>query len=596
MPFGAQLTEAGTRFRLWAPSARRVVLHTHSPQGGELQADLSPAGEGWYELVVGGVGPGTLYRYRIDDEADVPDPASRRNPEGVHGASEVTDPAAFQWSDGAWRGRPWHEAVLYELHVGTFTPQGTYAAVAERLDDLDSVGVTAIELLPLACFAGQRGWGYDGVLPFAPHPAYGTPEDLKRLIQAAHERGIMMVLDVVYNHFGPEGNYLSRYAREFFTHEAHTPWGDAIDFGRAQVRRFFIENALYWLEEFHFDGLRLDAVHAIHDSSAKHFIDELVEEVHAGPGRDRHVHVVLENHSNEAQRLTVAPLEGTKDGRTNVAQWNDDFHHPLHVVLTGERDGYYADFAAAPLEQLARVLAEGFAFQGEYSGVSEAQRGERCAHLPPTAFVSFLQNHDQIGNRAFGERLATQADPQHLKAALAVLLLAPQIPMLFMGEEYGAAQPFLYFCDFTGELGTAVREGRRKEFAAFSAFTDSARRAEIPDPNALDTFERSRLVWADRATRPGADWLSYVRDLLRVRTREVVPWLPQLRAGTAQIREGVLSVTWPAAGQSLSLQMNCSGQRASVQSRALGDVRFTTAHESVADALQPWEVRVLRTA
>jgi maltooligosyltrehalose trehalohydrolase len=432
LPFGAEvLATGGTRFRLWAPDAKTVSVGIET-RTGTANVPLERYDGGWYEALAPDVAPGALYQYRIDNELDVPDPASRFNPRGVHGPSEVLDPATFDWKPLQWRGRPWHEAVLYELHVGTFTPQGTFAAVIPRLADLAQLGVNCLEVLPVATFSGNRGWGYDGVLPFAPHPAYGRPEDLKKLVQAAHEHGISVVLDVVYNHFGPDGNFLHRYASDFFTERHQTPWGAAINFEGvpgARVREFFIQNALYWLDEYQFDGLRLDAIHAIKDDSRPDFVDELAQTLASGPARERHVHLILENNSNEARRLR------TDDSSSlSRAQWNDDFHHALHVLATDESDGYYVDYVDA-VRMTGRILAEGFAYQGEPSVFADNEpRGEVSRELPPTAFISFLQNHDQIGNRAMGERLAHLAEPQRLRSAMAILLLSPQPPLLFMGE------------------------------------------------------------------------------------------------------------------------------------------------------------------
>lgn len=593
MPLGAEMLGADTVcFRLWAPSARNVLLCIEQPA---REIPLQPAVDGWCESVVEGVGPGTRYRYRIDGQ-DAPDPASRCNPEGPGGASEVVAADDFEWSDAAWRGRPWHEAVLYELHVGTFTPQGTFAAIIPRLPELAALGINCIGLMPVATFAGRRGWGYDGVLPFAPHPDYGRPDDLKRLVQAAHACGISMLLDVVYNHFGPDGNYLPHYARSFFTNRRHTPWGDAIEFeGEAgrNVRRFFIENALYWLEEYGFDGLRLDAVHEIHDTSPLHFLDELAGAIAAGPARERHVHLVLENGDNEARRLVTQP-----GALLSKAQWNDDFHHPLHVLLTGETEGYYGNYASAPLQQLGRVLAEGFAFQGEtFTFGTSRQRGEPSAHLPPTAFINVLQTHDQVGNRALGERLAHLARPEQLRAAMAILLLAPQVPMLFMGEEYAASQPFLYFCDHQEALGKAVTEGRRREFAGFAAFAEAAARERIPDPNALATFERSCLEWADRDREPHREWLEYTRHLLRLRATHIVPLIPQILPGAASYDciGQLLKVEWHTRqGQRLLLLANLGDDAVAPPPIGEAGLLHSTAAAAGA-ALSPWEVRWLRS-
>jgi maltooligosyltrehalose trehalohydrolase len=524
MPFGAETDETGTRFRLWAPAAGRVDLVIERPAGDARHA-MARAGEGWFELRLGEIGAGARYRYAIDGGMRVPDPASRFQPDDVHGASEVIDPGDFDWPDAAWRGRRWEDAVLYELHVGSFTPAGTFGGVAARLDDLAELGVTAIELMPVADWPGRRNWGYDGCFPYAPDARYGRPEDLKALVAAAHGRGLMVFLDVVYNHFGPEGNYLARYAPGFFTARHHTPWGAAIDFARggAPVRDFFIHNALYWLEEYHLDGLRLDAVHAILDESPRHVLFELAERVRAQFDESRPVHLILENDDNGARYL-----DRRADGRPRwyTAQWNDDFHHAAHVLATGEQAGYYEDYAAAPVRALGRALTAGFAYQGEAAPHRDgAARGEPSAHLPPTAFVSFLQNHDQIGNRAFGERLGLLASEEAVRALVAIMLLAPSPPMLFMGEEWDAPQPFPFFCDFGGGLSDAVREGRRREFARFPEFRDEAARARIPDPSADATFAAAvldRAVADQPAHRARRD---YYRDLLALRRREIVPRL-----------------------------------------------------------------------
>lgn len=586
--FGPQLSAEGTAFRCWAPRARRVDLIIDGPVNAEqLRQQFTATRDGWFETLARGIGPGARYRFRIDDELDVPDPASRFQPDGVSGPGEILDPRAFLWPRSDWHGREWHEAVLYELHVGTFTREGTYSAAIAHLDYLATTGITAIELLPLNTFPGRRGWGYDGVLLYAPHPTYGRPEDLKRFVQAAHERGLMVLIDVVYNHFGPEGNYLHRYAEDFFTSAHHTPWGSAINFSHPVVRQFFIQNALHWLNEYRFDGLRIDAVHAMFDDGATHFIDELVDSVQRGPGSERHVHVVLENHHNEARRL------GRK-GSVMVAQWNDDFHHPLHVLLSGEQDGYYRNYAERPLQHLGRVLAEGFAYQGEVYPTDGHPRGELSDCLPPTAFVSFAQNHDQIGNRAFGERLTQLASPERLGAGLAILLLAPQVPMLFMGEEYDAAQPFLYFCDYRGELAKAIREGRRNEFGSFGVFADEQRRETIPDPNARETYLASQLDHSDRARSPHREWLVHTTELLRLRAKHIVPLIPDIVDGAAKYETNgcMLTVRWPLrGGNALVMQANLGD--ASRPTAQAGDPLYSTAGTSAAASeIAAWEVRI----
>jgi maltooligosyltrehalose trehalohydrolase len=531
LPFGAEPGIAGTRFRLWAPSAEGVAL-VLPEQGKEIA--MAAAGGGWFEAESPGTGPGTAYLFRLPDGQQVPDPASRAQLDDVHGPSLVTDPAAYRWHCAAWTGRPWSEAVFYELHTGTFTPEGTFEGVRGRLPELARLGMTAIELMPVADFPGRRSWGYDGVLPFAPDRAYGSPEDLKRLVDAAHEQGLMVFLDVVYNHFGPDGNYLHLYAKEFFTADHQTPWGAAIDFGRTEVQEFFIENALYWLQEFRFDGLRFDAVHAIHEDWREEFLATLAGRVRAAC-RGRHVHLVLENDANEARFLRGGGFQ---------AQWNDDAHHAYHVTLTGETGGYYGDYRDDPVAQLGRALAEGFIYQGERSAHRGGERrGEPSGDLPPIAFVGFLQNHDQVGNRALGERLSVLADPVAVKAMTTILLLAPQVPMLFMGEENADTAPFLYFCDFHDELAEAVREGRRREFRSFPEFMDEAARAAIPDPNDVATFERSRP--SEKHCDPAHRAL--VQALLRLRQARVVPHLAGASGnGANYVRWGArgLSVLW----------------------------------------------------
>jgi len=555
MPFGAEVREDGTtRFRLWAPGARQVELWLEEP--GRAVGMPRDAG-GWAEYVTREAPPGTRYRYRIDGNLLVPDPAARFQPGDVHGASEVVDPLAHAWTDTAWAGLPPERLVFYELHVGAFSGAGTYAGVAERLDHLVSLGVTAVELMPLADFPGRRGWGYDGVLLFAPEASYGRPEDLKTLVDAAHARGLAVFLDVVYNHFGPEGNYLHLYAPDFFNPRHQTPWGAGINYdgaGSAVVRAFMIHNALYWIEEYHLDGLRLDAVNTIADDSPRHLLVELGRAVADGPGRDRRVHLVLENGANEARYLR--PVDGPR--RLYQAQWNDDVHHALHVLLTGEVGGYYGDYQP-PLPHLGRCLTEGFAFQGERSMYRDVARGEPCRDLPPTAFVGFLQNHDQIGNRALGERITALASPDAVRAATAVLLLSPAPPLLFMGEEWAAPGPFLFFSDLGPDLGPRVAEGRRREFARFPEFADEATRARIPDPQAESTFKRSVLDWGHASAAIHKDWLGFHQALLALRARAVAPLLagePVPLASWKALADTALEVAWTFPAGTLRLVAN----------------------------------------
>ena len=598
MPFGSAPDAQGAHFRLWAPQAMRVELELVAG-GRRRTVPLKPSGGGWFEVRTAAARAGSRYHYRIDGRIEVPDPASRHQPEDAHGPSEVIDPEAYAWRDAAWRGRPWHELVLYELHVGAFTPEGTFDAAARRLPYLEDLGVTAIELMPVADFPGTRNWGYDGVLPFAPDSRYGRPEDLKRLIDAAHALGLAVLLDVVYNHFGPDGNYLHAYAHDsFFSKRHQTPWGAAINFdgeGSRVVRDFYTHNALYWLEEFHFDGLRLDAVHAICDDSDPDMLIELAEAVRRGPGRERHVHLVLENDDNAARYLARAENGAA---RWYDAQWNDDAHHALHVLLTGERDGYYADYADAPAQHLGRTFAEGFAYQGEPSPFRGRLRGESSRHLDVRAFVFFLQNHDQIGNRAFGERVTALARPDALRAGYALMMLAPSIPMLFMGEEFGCTQPFPFFCDFHGELARAVTEGRRKEFASFARFRQSVDMDAIPDPNAASTFRLAVLDWSLLQEPQHAAWHDYFCTLLEVRHREIVPRLPRLVPGGgtyAVIGPRALRLEWASRdGACLAVLANLGEEPLDLDAPVAGAPLYLTppeaTHAMAAGRLPAWSV------
>jgi maltooligosyltrehalose trehalohydrolase len=531
LPFGAEwLGDGRTRFRLWAPDAAAVALELD--EGGR-RIPLERDDQG----VHGGVviaSPGTAYRYRIGELA-VPDPAARAQRGDVDGPSLVVDPRAYPWRHEDWAGRPWSGSVLYELHVGL---AGGFAAVAADLPRLAALGITTVALMPVAEFPGGRNWGYDGVLPYAPDASYGSPDALKALIDTAHGLGLCVLLDVVYNHFGPAGNYLPQYAGAFFRTDAQTPWGGAIAMDRPQVSDFYVHNALYWLHEFRFDGLRLDAVHAIAD---RDWLLRLARRLRESAEPGRHVHLILENENNDA-----GLLETDFD-----AQWNDDLHHPLHVMLTGEREGYYADYAERPEAALARALAEGFVFQGQHSDHCGRPRGTPSGHLPPRAFVAFLQNHDHVGNRALGERLWALADPAAVRAALALVLLSPQVPMLFQGDENGINTPFHYFTSHDEELGRVVFEGRRREFARFRAFADAG---ALPDPNAPATFDACRPAQAgvDAATA------SLVRRALAWRAARLAPHLDELRsAGAEVLGERAVCARWrDRDGRGYSLWLN----------------------------------------
>ncbi|WP_011581993.1 MULTISPECIES: malto-oligosyltrehalose trehalohydrolase [Chelativorans] len=549
--WGAQLQDDDTAlFRLWAPAADQLRLRFG---GGEERAMERGQG-GWFELEIGGLAAGTPYQFVLPDGTAVPDPASRAQAGDVHGPSLLTS-RDFNWGVKDWKGRPWEEAVVYELHPGTFSPEGGSGGIRRKLDYLAEVGFTAIEIMPVAQFSGNRGWGYDGVLPYCPHSAYGGVAGLKELVDAAHERGLMMILDVVYNHFGPDGNYLSLYAPDFFDPSRDTPWGPAIRFEEPAVRAFFLDNPIYWLEEFRFDGLRFDAIDQIKDRSETPILQEIARAIRSRYP-DRHIHLMTEDERNIVE---LHPRDDANRPILFTAEWNDDFHHAAHCVATGEDTGYYAAFADDPAGHLARALAEGFCYQGEpYAPREGKPRGVPSAGQPPAAFVDFLQNHDQIGNRAFGERLTALADADTVELLTAVLLLNPQIPLAFMGEEFGETNPFLFFTDFHGDLAKAVREGRRHEFKDFGHF--SGEQAEqIPDPNALSTFEASMLDWDRVETEAGRKRLDLFRRLLQVRKVHLLPHLSDMtsmQGHSTRLGEKALSVRWRMSDRVLVMAAN----------------------------------------
>jgi len=514
---GAWPEGGGVRFRVWAPERERVELLSERPGKPPLVLPLVRAADGTFSGFVPGAEAGDRYRYRLDGEGAFPDPASRFQPDGVHGPSEVVDPRAFAWTDGGWPGVPPEDLVVYELHVGTFTPAGTFAGVGARLDHLVSLGVTALELMPVADFPGDRNWGYDGAALFAPARCYGRPDDLRRLVDAAHARGLAVLLDVVYNHFGPDGAYAGAFSKAYFNERHPTPWGSAINLdgpGCARVREFLAENALHWIHEYHLDGLRLDATHALVDEGEPHFLAELRSRVKASV-TGRRVHLVAEDHRNLAR--LVLPEE--KGGYGLDALWADDFHHDLRRHLAGDHEGYFADFTGTTAD-LARTLGRGWLFTGQRSEHFGGPRGTDPGGLRPRQLVFFVQNHDQVGNRALGERLHEQVEPAAWRAAVTLHLLAPETPLLFMGQEWAAPSPFLYFTDHGEELGRLVTEGRRREFRSFSAFADPAARARIPDPQAPATFARSRLDWSRLGDEPHASSLRLHRALLALRRSE----------------------------------------------------------------------------
>ena len=575
----------GARFRLWAPGARSLGLRIDG-----RDREMESVGDGWFEAIARDARVGSEYLFVLEDGNAVPDPAARAQLSGVHGPSVLVDPAAYRWRVPDWPGRPWEEAVICEAHVGTFTPEGTFRAAIDRLDHLAETGFTALELMPVAQFSGNRGWGYDGVLLYAPHPAYGTPDDLRALVDAAHSRGLMVLLDIVYNHFGPEGNYLHAYAPDFFDETRQTPWGTAIAYDRPAVRRFFVENALHWLEEYRLDGFRFDAIDHVRDPRSRpELLVEIAERIRA-LDLGRPIHLTTEDNRN-ITRLHERGPGGAVPHYT--AEWNDDFHNTAHVVATGETEAYYADFVADPVAALARALAEGFVFQGEATVSGEA-RGEPSTHLPPAAFIDFLQNHDQTGNRAFGERLIALTPEPRLRALTAILLLSPHVPLLLMGEEWGETRPFMFFTDFHGDLADAVREGRRREFGGFAAFDDPTARARIPDPNDAATFAASRIDWDRRETPEGRGWLDFTSRLLAIRRREIVPRLAGAAGHAGRVvadGAGLVAVDWRLDGAVLRLRANL-GEAPVVAPDAPGAVLHTTDGARLDAELRPDDVIV----
>ena len=569
-PLGASLHDDLTTFRVWAPRCRTVDLAIE----GRPPQLLRDAGDGIRELTVPALPPGTRYQYRLDGERYRPDPVSRWQPEGVHGPSVIVDPLRFAWTDQGFRGHARSDLVFYELHVGTYTSAGTFEALIAQLPRIADLGVTAVELMPVAEFPGSRNWGYDGVHLYAPQSTYGGPQGLRRLIDAAHGQGLSVFLDLVYNHLGPEGNYLAEYG-PYFTDRYKTPWGTAINYDgpdSAGVRRHVVENARAWVREFHVDGLRLDAVHSIFDASPLHILTELAEAAREeARALGRPVHVMVESHDNDRQLV----LPTAKNGLGLDGIWADDFHHALHVRLTGEQGGYYMDFTAP--EALPRAISDGFAFQGERSEYFGRERGTPSADLPGDHFVICTQNHDQVGNRAKGDRLSSMLSLDAVKAGAALMFAAPALPLLFMGEEYGETSPFQFFTSFLDAgLVEAVRRGRTAEFAKF------AWQGEVPDPGAPATFLRSRLS-PSLATAPRHRELrEYYRQWLALRARH-----PSLGSGHKELARATLDPTGQVvivhraspAGRPVTLVANLSGLKQPMPQEVKGNVLLDSAEK-----------------
>jgi len=585
--FGAVRAGDHVRFRVWASAARRLTLLVRL---GDVVRRFQPerGDHGIWETVVPGdaAPPGARYAYAMDDRDPLPDPAGRFLPDGVHGWSEVIDSGAFAWRDSAWSGIDPRRVVIYELHVGTFSPAGTFAGVTERLEDLRDLGVTAIELMPLADFPGRRNWGYDGVSLFAPSRAYGRPDDLRTLVDRAHALGLAVLIDVVYNHLGPEGAYLPLFSPDFLTNAHRTPWGDAVNLdrdGSATARRFLIENALHWIHEYHADGLRLDATHALVDKSPAPFLRELTSAVHAA--REPRPLVFAEDERNLA--TIVKAVEDQGWGADGV--WADDFHHVVRRMLAGDSHGYYVDYEGTARE-LAAILEGGWLYVGQPTKRHARPRGTDPSTVPMLASIVTVQNHDQIGNRALGDRLHHSADPAAWRAAVTLLLTSPMTPLLFMGQEWMATTPFQFFTDFEPELGQKVTEGRRGEFKAFPEFSSPDAAARLPDPQADATVERSRLQWNERSTAPHAASLALHRRLLRLRAEH--PALQASDAPTAQARaldDDTVMVTRTNADGSLAFVVfaRLRGAGAVIADIGRADTVLTTEDREFADDPAP---------
>jgi maltooligosyltrehalose trehalohydrolase len=580
--WGPSFTAEGIRFRLWAPDEGEVALILD----GEVRP-MSKTKGGWFQIEVNGPLVCSEYGFVLSNGSTVPDPASRHQID-VLGLSRLVDPEAYRWKYTDWKGRDWTEAVCYEIHVGTFTTEGTFPAAAERLVYLAELGFTAIEIMPIAHFPGQRGWGYDGVFQYAPFSPYGTADDFKAFIDTAHSLGLMVFLDVVYNHFGPEGNFLSKYASGFFRTDNPTPWGPRIDFAKEPVRRFFVENALYWIDEFKLDGLRLDAVDQIEDSSEVHILEELAREVYDS-FRDRTVHLITENPVNGTDLM--AEREGGR--RLYVADWNDDFHHAVHAAATGERTGHYEAFSKEPWRQAAKALAGGYLNKGRH--VFKSIEPPASSSLPTHCFVHFLQNHDQVGNRALGDRLHAGIDPDLHAALTEVLLLSPQIPLMFQGDDHLSQRSFRFFADYEGDLRADVWKNREREAVSFGGFPAGFGPEDIPDPSTTSTFEGCKLRWDRIEGEQATAWRSFLKRLLTVRRTHIIPLLgPDLRGGVAlDAPASCMFVDWKHRSGTLRLRANLGEREVTIGENVDTSAEVYPGHGDVGGRrLQGQSVRV----
>jgi len=573
--------DGSTVFRLWAPAESTLALEIDG-----CRVSMERQDEGWFAVRLDSQPVGALYAFVLSDGRRVPDPASRFQPLGVNGPSLLCEPDRFEWRQADWCGRPWQEALFYELHVGTFTREGTYNAAIEHLPRLAEIGFTAIELMPIAQFPGRCGWGYDGVFQFAPHNAYGTPDDLRRFVDAAHKLGLMVFLDVVYNHFGPEGNFLPQYAPGFFHSEDPTPWGSRIAFEEPAVRSYFIGNVLHWLQAYRFDGLRLDAVDQIADAGTPHILRKISDTVHA-VFTDRQVHLVVENPSNGGDLLAA----NENGHRLFAADWNDEFHHAMHVAVTGEAEGHYARYKERPWRQVKHTLAEGYLDQGK---VTAGPVLPHSASLPPMAFVHFLQNHDQVGNRALGDRLHASIDPKVHCLLTEILFLSPQIPMVFMGDDHLSDRPFRFFADYNGDLATDIHRNRFKEAENFGGYPAGAGPEDIVDPNDWATFTSSKLDWSNLDAPDRLEWRAFMTRLIEIRRRYIVPLLADARgcAGTVISQTDTeLFIDWRLNGGLLQLRANASDEPRALGAD-LGDLVYARCPDGANKEVRAWSTHL----
>jgi len=575
--------DGSASFRLWAPALRELSLRID----GQVLA-MERNIEGWFETLVETKTVGTPYGFVLPDGRIVSDPASRQQATDVSGLSILGDPHSYRWQNRDWKGRPWEETIIYEIHIGTFTREGTFRSAISKLEQLASVGITTVEIMTLAQFPGGRGWGYDGVLHYAPHNAYGLPDDFKAFVDAAHGHGLMVFLDVVYNHFGPEGNFLADYAPDFFHSDNPTPWGPRIAFERDPVRRYFLDNVVYWLREFRVDGLRFDAIDQIDDSSPLHILEEIPETAHAAIG-NRRLHLITENPANGAE--LIADRAG--GGRLYTADWNDDFHHVLHVIVTGENQGYYAPFREHPWEKLRRAMATGYLRQGKHI---LGDRRVLTEALSPTAFVHFLQNHDQVGNRALGNRLHTMVDERALRVLTEILFLSPQIPLLFMGDDHLSSKPFRFFSDYQGDLAAAIRESRPKEAENFGGLPEGMRVSDIPDPSAAETFLQCKLDWQEISDEGRREWSDWLRRLIGFRRDHIVPPLFHARGYAGSIvtaPERCLFVDWRFVDVVLHMRANLSEEDV-ICDRSASETIYPS-EQRTESGLPPWSATLFMT-